>query len=767
MADDIARLRADYNDDVSEWQPIRDEGAIDMRHAAGDPWEPEERRARDDAGRPVVSPDELSQYVNQVVNEVRSNKRAVKFTPNGNGATDESAEFYADKMREIEYRSKAQIAYTTAFENAVQRSYGFVRVSRRYDSWRNPHQDLWIDPVHNPDFITPDPYALMPDLSDMQRCWVREPWPFDQFNAKWPKAKLDVGTRMFNMAAKDAPNWIGPNRVFVSEVWKVSTTSRKMLIIEPAAPEQPGSVLGLQGGGVPVQPVTWLEEKGQRRPAGKVLRERSVDVPKVTQLLTNGVEILEDPVEWPGKYIPIVGCLGKILYIDKGEGLGSKRKIHSLIRLAREMAMLNAYLTTCEAELIGMTPKFPYFVRRGSLKPDQLLALKKSLHEPVAVVEVENQVEGMMGQPPEFPVRQPYDPPIQALEIARESTRRSIQSAMAMNFLPTTAQRRNEKSGIALKHIDEMGQKGAYHFVDHYLDMLTHVGIIVEDLMDKVYDTARQVGIRKANDDAQTVWINHPDQQDSVSTKGDHLVTVSTGPSFDSEREAASDFADTLAGMGPEIFSLLGPMIIRLKNLGPIGDEMAELLETMQPPQVQQLRQEKEKGKQDPMMALKELSATKAQLMQVTQAAQKMQQDLATDAAKQQATIQKAKLDADTQIKLQEMRNAASIAIARINAAAKGFALDAQVEADEEAQARDHAHDAAEAELNRQHDAALGAMGAQTSSDADAQGHEHDMEAADQSHRQALEQGAAVSEQTMAQQANQAALTPPEQGAAG
>jgi hypothetical protein len=747
VSQDIADIRKEYSDDCAEWNPIREEGKIDIRHAAGDPWDPKDRASREDAGRPVLSPDELSQYINQVVNDVRANKRAVKFTPNGYGATEKSADFYADKMREIEYRSKASIAYTTAFENAVQRSYGFVRVSSRYESARSVHQDLWIDPIHNPDFVTPDPYALMPDLSDMTRCWVREPWPLDQFNARWPDASLDG--RGLALAMGEASDWIHSDRIFVSELWKVKTSRTKALIILPDTPPQPpGAVLGLQGGAPPAEPIVWLKGDGER-PAGRVLREREVDDQQVCQYLTNGVEILEEN-EWPGKYIPIVGCLGKILYVD--EGMGAKRRVMSLIRLARDMHMLHAYYVTCEAELVGMTPKFPYFVRRGALNPQQLLALQKSLHEPVAVIEVEPQIEGLMGQPPEFPQRQPYEPPIQALEIGKESTRRSIQSAMAMNFLPTQAQRQNEKSGVALKHIADTGQRGSYHFFDHYLDMLTQVGVVVEDLMDKVYDTARQVGVRAANEDAKTVWINHPDHPDSVSTQGHHIVTVSTGPSFDSEREAASDFADTLAGMGPEVFQLLGPLVIKLKNLGPIGDEMAELLETVQPPPVQAMRQQKKQAAKDPQAVVQELTQTKAQLQQVMQAASKMQKDLETDAAKQQATLQKAQMDGQIQIQLQEMKNAAAIEIARINAAVKGLTLDAQLVADEEAQARDAAHQTHESEQDRQHEAAMAVMTHTAQAGAQDDAHQQALEAQDAGHQQALEQGDAAAQNAMAQQ---------------
>ena len=91
------------------------------------PWEnwealdPAGKKQRNDADvrRPCLSSDELNQYINQSVNGVRQNPRAVHFAPTGNGANDKGAEFYQNHTREIEYRSHAQMADCTAFSDAV------------------------------------------------------------------------------------------------------------------------------------------------------------------------------------------------------------------------------------------------------------------------------------------------------------------------------------------------------------------------------------------------------------------------------------------------------------------------------------------------------------------------------------------------------------------------------------------------------------------------------------------------------------------------
>lgn len=727
---DIAEIRQLYSFDKQEWDPIRTEGDKDMRYVAGDPWEPQERRNREKVNRPVLNADELSQYVNQTVNEVRANKRAVKFSPVGNGANDKTAAFYADKMREIEYRSRAQIAYTTAFQNAVERSFGFVRVNSRYLHPRATAQDLFIDTVHNPNLITPDPTAQMPDLSDMKHCWVREQWAVSDYNGRWEKYKFT--DKSLKEAAQLAPEWVSDGGVFIGELWRISCKERTLLITQGLDPQ--------------AEPMGVFKEEYDQSKHGIVLSERKVDDPKVTQILTNGIDTL-DTVDWPGKYIPIVGCFGKMIYVSASGQ--DKRQILSMIRLARDPQMAYAAMLTSEIELISGIPKFPYFVRRGSLKPDQMTLLQKSVYEPVPVIQVEAMLDGMGGNPPEMPQRNPYSAEaVGQYELAKEAARRAIQAAMGQTPLPTAAQRRNEKSGVALKHLEELGQRGSFHFTDHYLDMITQVGVIIEDLIGHTYDTPRDVGIRKADDTSEVIRINDPENPDAVSTRGDHLVTVSTGPSFDSEREAASDFADTLIAspvvqmLGPEKGPKLIALAVKLKNVGVIGDEMAEIISPTPA----------EDGKPSPEQAQQMLEQAKGQMQQMGQALQQAQMDKLADTEKNKTDLEKAQISARVDLEkasmaaqnaldVQALRNAGAVQVAMVNLRGKGILsaqeTDAELLALQESHAHEHgleaAHAGHEAEMAQMaHEHGLEAGMQQTMGQADLQ---------DQSHRQNLEAG--------------------------
>lgn len=686
MADDLQHIRDLFSNDDQEWDAIRSEGTIDMRYVAGDPWEPGERLAREASNRPCLSADEINQYINQVVNNVRANKRAVKFTPIGNGANDKTAQFYQDKMREIEYRSRAQIAYTTAFQNAVERSFGFVRVAARYMSPTAVNQELWIDPVPNPALVTPDPYAVMPDLSDMKRCWIREQWTHHDFNKRWSDHALSASP--VTSLIQRAPGWVTDSKVFVGELWEITPRQRKLLIVPGV--NQPEDA----------EPYGVYEEDYDQSQDGVHISERSVDHPLVTQKITNGLEILEEN-DWPGKYIPLVSCFGKVIYLNQtGRDI---RVLMSMVRLARDPQMLYAYLATNEAEVIGGMPRFPYFVYEGQLSKSELQNLTDSVTQPVAVIKVKASIEGLPpgNGPLPFPQRNPYTPPLAEIEVAKESARRMIQAAMAQSGLPTSAQRHNEKSGVALKQIEDQGQRGSFHFQDHYDDMIGQVGRIVEDLMPHVYDTPREVSVRKSNDTTEPVFINGNSDK-SISTQGDHLVTVSAGPNFDSEREAGSDFADTIVGspmlqmLGPEKGPQVLALAIKLKNIGEIGDQIADIVSPPKP---------KPGVPPTPEQLQAALQQATEKIKQQEQLLQQAAQAQAVDAEKQKASIATAQINAQRDVTVAKMREQTDLQKTHLQILAKTAdiaqqgAIDQQLQDDQ--QRHEQAMAAAEAEHTR------------------------------------------------------------------
>src|SRR5690242_21748765 len=89
-ADLLDEIRERFTYALKEWEDSRTEAEIDMQYVAGNPWADKDKKAREAAGRPHLAMDELGQYFNQVINDVRSNPRAAQFAPTGLGASQQA-----------------------------------------------------------------------------------------------------------------------------------------------------------------------------------------------------------------------------------------------------------------------------------------------------------------------------------------------------------------------------------------------------------------------------------------------------------------------------------------------------------------------------------------------------------------------------------------------------------------------------------------------------------------------------------------------------
>lgn len=577
---------------VERWKPIRAERKVDMRHVGGDPWKPKEKLARLQANRPCPATDEISQYLNQVINGVKSNPRATRFNPVGFGANDKTATFYEDKWREILYRSHAQQHTTRAFQNMVEGSYGYCKVRTEYVTdrpgdpskpWSAFNQRLVVDGIPDPDCIYPDPDFLDSTGRDWKWLFEIETQTLRDFKRNFPKAEI---TNFSPELVKYAGDWIsgkGQNQTLrIASFWEVEIERKILNAWEVRNPKTGGlEVYELFDAEVE------LTDKIKALKA-KLVDKRDVDSPSVFQYRTNGVEILKK-TPWVGNAIPYVSFYGKMLYVD--DGSGPKLVIQSMPRLARNANMLLAYYLACEAEQIGMTPKVPWWVWKGSLDPKNMKLAQMANRVPVPVIEVDT-VMTTGAQTPSLPTRVQWEPFIQAIEIAKESARRAIQASMGLTPLPTSMQRDQKLSGRGIDKLTDAGERGAYHYIDSYDNGLTRLAELAEDMIPKVYDTAGETPTLDAQKRPQNPFINakllpegqQPPEDALPDIEGLHAVTIDVGLDFASDRAMASEFVDTF--VTSQVFGALPPpmaleilaLLVKLKNLGPIGNEIADIL---------------------------------------------------------------------------------------------------------------------------------------------------------------------------------------------
>jgi hypothetical protein len=688
-AKEIRDIYAAYR---SDWQDIRDEANTDMRYVLGDPWDPKDREAREDAGRPCLSLDELNQYLNQYVNNLRQQRRAINVTAKGNGATDEDAKKRSSLIMGIEERSQAQGPYICAGQSAAERSYGFAVVRTEYKDFESFDQEILIKPVLNPDSILISPNYKQPDASDIPDGFILELMPRDQFKRQHPKAKITdfVGDAVSDASTAD---WIKEKFVQRGEYWRVEYDTEKLLLVQ------------MKGGHVViVKESEWKNRRGGEE--GEVKRERDVQRPRVVQYLTNGLEILDEK-PWAGTRIPICTCLGKEMWIT--EGGVAKRKLISMVRLARDPQMLFAFLATQECEEAGQIPKVPFVGYTGQFQSDEE-TWKEINKVPHAFVQVDPIPDGQGGICP-LPQRPAYQPNFQQYELAKDSARRSIQAAFGIVPLPTAAQRSNQKSGIALDKIEEQEAIGSFHFADNFKRFLHNVGWQVNELITPIIDTQRDQAISKPDGTRTTLQLvgktSHPIDKDGAyevqglddghlhTGKGDFDVTIGDGPSYASEREKQSDFSDRLLDrletlpIPPAIAQKILALAIKMKNVGSLGDEIALLLN---PPDPKNL----------PPAAQAIITQLQGQNQQLTQENSTLHMERAGRVLEQQTKIHLKEMDGQQKLDAKTIDYITQIVRAELAKGSKQDATKAQIDAQKELTQLGFDHDA----IARGHEAA-------------------------------------------------------------
>ena len=558
----LKRIRQRYTYGMNKWRRVREEGQKNMRYVAGDPWTEEDKLAR--KGRPTVCPDELNQYVNQVVNTARQNPRGIKVDPAGDDATDKLAGYRENRIRAIEYACNASTVYVGGLQAAVERNIGYWKVSRVYVSDDSDEQEIVVLPIPNPDSVLIDPDYKESDGSDIRWAFELDKMPIEDFEFEFPNAEKK------SFAAEDfggdaATDWYDSKSILVAvytEVKSEATSKRAKRV--------------------------------------------------VTQYKTNGVEILAKGAVQPGPYIPIVPVFGKELWVDYTGT--AERVLISLVSLARDPQKALAYVMSAMLENVGQLPKNTFIGAVGQFETDkEAWDTINSIFHPY--VQYDMLLDQATGQPLPPPQRTPSSPDFQSYSIGTDICRRAIMSAMGVNALPTQAQRTNQKSGLALEKIQSEQSIGSYHLVDSYDGAIKLTGRIINHWLPEVDLGETQRPVRLAdgkhklvaiNTDAAVIDGDHEYHFPIADDKGRYQVTISSGPSHESQREEGSEFVDTLMmnlkdlPLQPQQMQKLMALGIRLKQLGPLGDQMADVID---PPnqagqQQQQMAQMQQQGQQ-------------------------------------------------------------------------------------------------------------------------------------------------------------------------
>lgn len=601
------------------------------KFSTGDQWPDQIRTGRETgpSPRPTLVVDKVDPAVRQVVNDARQNRPQAKVIPADDG-DEETAEILEGMLRYIQVGSNSDIAVDVGFDQMVRGGWGYMRVLTDYCDDKSFNQDIKIKPIRNRFTVFCDPFCTEPDYSDMQWCFVVDDIPNSEFKKKYPKAEMNGID--FSSVGDNAEGWKTSKTTRVAEYWVVDYVTTKLY-------ETP------DGQVTDIPPPPPMQSK----------REREVQTPKVTMYKITASEILETN-EWAGRYIPIIPIIGQDHDID------GKRKLRGIVTQMMDSQRMYNYMSSAAIEAIALAPKTPWLATAGQIEGYEHIWARANVENYSHLPYNATDTNGVLHPQPS---RNTAEPPIQAMMMAIRQASEDMQSTSGM-FDPSMGKTSGYQSGKAINSLQRQGQISTFHFVDNLSRALRYLGVILLDLIPRIYDAPRIVRIvhedgtheqKEVNQHLKPGYEQPQEGQEAVAKVFDvtaisYDVVITTGPSYNTKRQEALDATLSVSQAYPALWQIGGDLMV--KNMDwPGADDLAERFRKT--PTIAQLTSNEEGPQVPPQI--------KAQMEQYGQMVEQLSQAL--NAAQDELESKTAELTSKEKIAAQNNETAVAIAAIR------------------------------------------------------------------------------------------------------
>lgn len=502
--------------------------------------------------RPCYEFNRIRQMIRRVTGQQLQNRPQIKVRPTEDGDV-EGAEIRQGLIRNIEVTSHAKIAYDNAFTWACAGGLGAWEIAMEYEDEDGFNKCLKIKPIDDPFSVVFDPAARDFFRRDARYAFKSTLIPRSTFKKLYPKKE---------MVDFDAPGLSGRERqwwyedtVRVAKYWYKEVEKRVIYRLSD------GTIVDA----IEFDPIAKEAER-----EGLMIDEvREVDREIIKCCLISGRERLTEPVEWPGKYIPIVLNWGEFFTVD------GEQYFCGMTRYGRDAQMIHNFELSTLIEVIAKLPNSPLTATPKMVEGLQQYYERLGYDDPPVLLYNVDPVA-----PNARPTR---EPPAQFPAAFANMSALAIDEIKATTgvYDASLGAQGNETSGRAILARQQEADISNYVYIDNHIKALTYTGEILVDLIPKVYDATRAIRILGEDGAAKYIRVNRPilDEETGQTviindlTSGKYDVTVTVGKSFETQRMEIAEAAEALAASpGPD--GLLARYLL-IKNLDVPGlDEL-------------------------------------------------------------------------------------------------------------------------------------------------------------------------------------------------
>lgn len=603
-------------------------GVNDLKfvNVPGHQWNDNMKKDRGD--RPCYEFNRLRISCKRVINDMKANRAGIQVRGTEDGDK-KTADINEGIIRNIWSVSDADSVVDYQAEYQVGAGMCAWRVNTKYISDKAFDQDIVIEGFENPiGAVFCDPSAKDPCKRDAEDWAVIDRMSKAAYERRWPNR--DVVSWESN-EFDDDDEWMMEEgeSVRVVEYWYKERYDEEIWQLTD------GRVVEAKAeGSDQIDPTT-------------IRRRRVVKCNRIKMCIASGEAILEES-DWAGSMFPFVMVYGEFISID------GKRHWCGLPRYSKDSQQAFNVANTAVIEKTAAAPDAKFWATaeqaKGHTKSWAEAHTKKF---PFMLYNVDPKVPG-----PPTPMNS--DPvPVALIQVAAMAAE-EIKATTGI-FDASLGQEAPEKSGRAIIARQQQGEIATFNFPDNIKKGIKRTGEILIDLIPRVYDTERQLRILGADLAEDYVTVNQVVQDPKTGklvtindlAKGRFDVAVTTGPSFSTRRQEATELYTQLAQSDPMLMPTAGDLVYKSMDV-PYAEEIAERRRAMLPPPIQQMLQQ---GKDIPPEA-KAIMAQAAQAMEQVEQKNQLVMAAAQELQQEQAGVEKGKSEIQTQIANLETKKA-------------------------------------------------------------------------------------------------------------
>ena len=615
LEDIVEKMRSRLKDANGHWSEqhnaIREE--LDFT-CAGNQW------ASSGSGFGVIDKDRPNLVSNQtltlcqrVINTIRMNPFGIQVSTNEDNAT----QLIQDKIRQIEYESRASESYENAFECQVVAGMGFYYITTEYLNDTDLEQKVSVKSIIDPTCAFLDPFCEEIDGSDSKFGFIR--------NALDKKHQVDVhGEEVLsgNIAGIDLSCGVTDEADKVYQLiyyYKDTSTVKRYFLYDGSFTDEEPEDDSLVDG------------------------TRIVEIDKVYCCEFIGNKFIQR-TEVIGKYIPLIPVLG-----DRLRSNQEKLYWGGLTRRVKDSAMMVNYYKNNEAEQVALAPKAPFIAAYGQIE-QHIDLWRDANNSNIAVLPYDPvTISGVVLPAPQRSTAAVNTAPVIQSRIQAQQDM-SMESGIFIDQLG--GQATAGQSGLAVKLRDGQSELTNAQYLDNFKKSMNQAGRVIIAMIIGTSDTERIETFRKDDGETYKKTVNLSE----IMTKVDDLdVSVSSGPAYQNRRKESVAQVNELMTGNPELKAVIADIMVDNMD-APASKEIASRLKKMLPPELQ----EREEGAPDPQ-ALEALKQQEEIIEEQEKMLEQLQHYIVTLENSNQNEIKKAQMQETSDIIQTEMKINADI----------------------------------------------------------------------------------------------------------